>query len=273
MTKPNTANTHCASKVYSFSEETLFATFDAPTSDFAVPDQHLGLVINEVRVENKTISVIRGERGTSVTKLTVERPLYLPNQTIIVRLSVSNPGDTDIHTSVGLLATVDLNQVSDVDALEPAYRIVSLNRLRYASYPYDHLVLFNNDGPGGIVQARSTISVRLEIRPANATILGYFPIRFYDYNSQSEDFLHEFLAAKIDNYRIRGTSDHSWSILAKFIVNKARSRDVQRQLLYETINELSAHNIKVYRLDELISYHINRIDGAFLQGFYLFQFF
>lgn len=134
----------------------------------------------------------------------------------------------------------------------------------YPSLPLDNLIGFNNDGLGGVVQPRSINYVTFEIRPNEATTLGSNRIYFYPFDSHN--FLHKYLSSKIDNYRLRTISSRSWTILSKNIIEKVKSAEVEREFLYETVNELSAHDIKIYRLDELITFHINRIDGAFFQG-------
>lgn len=227
----------------------------------------LDIIINDVHIANKTINVIRGQPGSVKAKLVVERGIYRPNQTVIAKMSLTNLGDTDALTPVGLLSTVDLDKVSpvgDIDDLDISYQIVSVNNNPYISYPYDNFIAFSENGPGGVIQARSTAYIRFEIRPTSDSILGRFPISFYTYDS--DNFLYNFLVEKIDNYKIRGVSQSAWSILSNYVLEKARSPLAQQQLLYETVNVLSAHDIKTYRLDELVNYHINRIDGAFLEG-------
>lgn len=92
-----------------------------------------------------------------------------------------------------------------MDSQEPSYRIVTINNQPYASYPFDHLIAFNDQGLGGMIQARMTLTIRLEIRPASPNVLGRYNLYFHLIDSH-ENFLFKFLRAKIDNYKIRGVS-------------------------------------------------------------------
>jgi hypothetical protein len=253
----------CSSYIYSFSEELLYATFE-PIKGLFNPEDLVELEINGIRIANKTISVIEGSLGKIQAKLNIERTVYTPNQTVIAKLAVTNLGDTDVFTPLGLLSTVDLataSTVNDIDSIESPYRIVKINDHPYPSYPLDNLIAFNENGLGGVIQPRSTIYVRFEIRPQSADVLGAYKLYFHMFDD--EDFLYRFLQEKIHIYKPNAMSAKTWSVLSNALLEKAFWPTVQNDLLHRTVNHLSAHNIKVYRLDELIAYHINRIDGAF----------
>lgn len=249
----------CASKVYVFSEEIIYATFEPSTRSLNEQDI-LEVVINGVRIENKTIVVIRGDVGKMQSKLSIERQVYTLNQTAIGKLTITNLGDTDVFVPIGLLSTVDIFS-SHLDPIDPKYLIVKINNQPYASYPFDNFIAFNDEGLGGVIQPRSTIYVRFEIRPSEPNLLGTYKLYFHSFDT--DNLLFNFLSSKIDNFKIHGASERSWSILSKAFLAAIASPQAQHKFLYDTVNELSAHNIKVYRLDDLIAYHINRFNHAF----------
>lgn len=260
--------TFCASQVYIVSEEIIYATFESV--DQLSEEDLLDVIINKILIENKTIRVIRGEIGKAETKLKIERPIYTLNQTAVARLTITNLGDTDVLTHIGLISTLDIFS-SDLDSQEPSYRIVTINNQPYASYPFDHLIAFNDQGLGGVIQARMTLTIRLEIRPASSSVLGRYNLYFHLIDSH-ENFLFKFLRSKIDNYKIRGVSSSSWSMLSNAFLRKVESSQVQRKLVYDTLNALSAHKIKAFRFDELISYHIKRFDNPLMDKGIIFVF-
>ncbi|CAF1611498.1 unnamed protein product, partial [Didymodactylos carnosus] len=152
------------------------------------------------------------------------------------------------------------NQVT-VSEDEPDYKIISINDELYPPLLYDYLLTYNSDGLGAIIQPRSYTILRFKIRPIKSDFIGSRKFTVLTYN---ETFFSKFIENNIDNYKSNIYSNSNWNYLAAKLILKAKLKT--NELLYETVNELSANGVQFYRLDQLLYYHINRLDGAFFIG-------
>ena len=87
-------------------------------------------------------------------------------QTAFANIDLKNVGFSDAHVPIGTItaAAILQNGQSELDERLIMFDIVSINNFPY-SYPLDYLYLFNQDGLGSIIQAGSTVRLRIEMRP------------------------------------------------------------------------------------------------------------
>jgi hypothetical protein len=289
------ATTICAekSKTYRFSGELVYATFDlkkAANESIVRANDTMSIFINELNT-NKTVQLVLGQLGNIQLKLTGDRQIYFPNQTSIVKLVMTNKGNTDAQVPFGLVSSYkqkiittsniitpflsndiankarDRNQDSKFEPdwfqLKQDYIIKSINGIPANMFIYENIVLFNDDGLGSVLQPGLSASITFEIRPISPTQLGKFGFYFYQYK---DNFMHEYLKGKLDNYKLNRITGAAWKVLGELFMKRLSQPSSYTKMTNEFLNLMSEHGIKFYKLDDMIAYHLMRLDGAFLQG-------
>jgi hypothetical protein len=206
------------SKTHRFSTDLVYATFDtskALSSGLLVQENETMLIrINHVNT-NKSIQLIGGQIGSVKLKMTRERLIYLPNQTAVIKLVMSNQGNTDAHVPFGLLSTKELSSRSQLSPssytsesllssdndgekndddngktiladwlnAKPDYTIQTIDGTPANIFIRDSLILFNSDGLGSVLQPGTSTSISLELTPDSPTLLGRYELYFYTYKA------------------------------------------------------------------------------------------
>jgi len=248
-----------------------------------VSGESLNIKINSVNT-NRSVEVIKGEIGSVKFDLTQKTKIYRPNQTVYVTVEMLNPGDSDALVPITLLRTFPVvlfnpcpvqpwsacfdaifsqkpkSRNNILEEKDIKYKITSINGLPYYSYPYDHLFLYNQDGLGSVLQARSVSSIILEIRPLNSNQISSQSLHLQP-PKEDRDFFKKLISNKINIHKFDSMNDKDWSAFTSHFIERFTSNI--NEFVYETVNTLSAQNIKTYRFDEIFVYHLNRLDNAF----------
>jgi len=183
---------------------------------------------------------------------------------VFATIEMLNPGDSDSYVPITLLTTFEEKKIQNQNIITPdilTYIIKSINNLPYYSYPYDHLFLYNENGLGSVLQAHSTASIRLEIRPLDPQRIGSQSLNIQEPKS---DFLKILLEKKINSFKYNWISDTDWLNYSSHFIEKIIQNS--NEFIYETVNLLSSQSIKTFRFDDIINYHLNRLDNSFLIG-------
>ncbi|XP_047139225.1 uncharacterized protein LOC124815105 isoform X1 [Hydra vulgaris] len=254
----------CAVKVYKVNIEMVFATFDL--SDFNLQTERVYQLTVNNKSADQVVEIVIGKIGSMQLKLEVSRRLYRQNETAYVDLVVNNNGDTDIYVPVVFVSCVDLeanffkNDLKNLPEtkLLPDFEIVALNDQPYPSYFYDYLIVLNTNNLGGVLQPRSSTTLRLKVRPINSEFLGQSKITAIPYENS---FFLNFINNNIDSYKPPFFTESVWKQLSELLINKVKQNS--NEMLHETVNELTTNGVDIYRLSDLVVYHIFRLDGAF----------
>ena len=238
--------------IYKSSAEILYATFDLTKANLKLNEYFFLQVNNETSIQS--IDIIDGVLGSAQIKMNVANARYVINQFGYVDVTIQNFGDTDANIPIILISTTDNS--ANFDSF---YTIKSVNSQPYLPYTYDYLITYNSNGVGSIIQPRSFVSLKIKVKP-KSNFLGSAPFNLFQYN---ESFLYEYIKNNIDAYKPNGFTSTMWKVLSQRLISKIKENT--KEIFHETVNHLSLHNIEFYRVDDLICYHINRLDGAYFR--------
>lgn len=254
----------CTDRVYKKSMQEVFATFEFTDdqNQFALADIAY-LTVNSIR-SSVDLEIIEADLGSIKIDLKMKHRIVRVNQSAFATIELKNVGHSDAYVPIVTMSTFKLplesGQVVDENLIK--YFVVSLNNLPYYSLPYDHLYLFNHDGLGSLIQPAKSITITAEIRPKKPDQQG--PCSFYIFYSTGENYLADLVRKKIDSFKIDIMTDQEWKSFAANFIRKASM--YEREFFRDTVNWFSVQNIKTYRLDDLIFYHVNRLDNSFFEG-------
>ena len=290
----------CALRVYKKNVETIFATFDLTNIN---ENQTFYISVNN-KTSDEKIETIKGITGFSELRIDVSRNVYRPNEYAYADITITNKGDTDIflptlhlstmqyipislttsviefvrprsNSAISLSETVTSNisinnqyqkeyavfedptlQDSLYIEQRPSFKFIKINNYDYPPYSSDYIIPLNLNGLGAIIQPRSKVSLRLKAQPYDSLYEGSGRFSIIEYSFLS------FIKRNLNLYKPESYSDFVWnSISTKF---KSKVENNINDILYETINVLSENGDEFYRVEDLVIYHINRLDGGFL---------
>ena len=264
----------CAVKVYKVNVEVIYVTFDLTNASLNAGETYQ-LSVNNKTFSGQNIEIISGVMGSMQIKLAISQSVYRPNETAYADVVIKNNGDTDINVPVVLVSTVELFQVetpliaanslrfrsdkrADEMKVKPDYVITSINNQAYPPYSYDYLIAVNTLNLGGVIQPRSSMTLRLKVRPTSTAFEGRAKITVSPYEN---NFLLEYLKSNIDSFKSTIYTASTWKHLSQLLTTKAQENT--QEILHETVNELTTNGVEFYRLSDLVTYHLNRLDGAF----------
>ena len=240
----------CQFRTYKKSSEELYATFNTSGLNL-LSNEKYQLVINN-KVYDKTIQIIEGVDGKLNVEVYRDMQLYRPNQTAFIDIFIQNFGDSDKKCPIYFISK------NSNGAQNSSIEIKSINEELYEDLPYGYLIGFNRNSLGCIIPPRSSTSLRIKIRPNDHNFASTASLDIIAYK---DEFFRKYIQEKVSKYKVlTNYQDDIWNFLCKKLIEKV---DLQSDMiLYETVNQLSINNINVYRLDFLILYHIDRLDGA-----------
>ena len=232
-------------------------------------------------VNNKSslefVETITGDIGVSTIEIDISRRIYRPNEAAYADIIVRNNGDTDVFVPALFISTfsneenkncTSFNSITFICPInsiysttttiqKPVFKFVGINNNDYPPYGNDYLFPFNTNGLGGVIQPRSKTTLRLKAKAYEDGFVGQGRFYLFEYD------LLSFIDKNLNSLRVRDVSDFVWNSLSQKLISKVKTN--LKEILYETMNIFSENGVEIYRIEELIMYHINRLDGTFFK--------